>query len=65
MNQDCCENAKGMLTAHARLMGYDQAGAALYVLDGKVWRVAAERVRNMGDYYVFMGLVRQGRSQLS
>jgi hypothetical protein len=65
VKRSCFSNAFYMLERCGRLLGHDDKGASIYVLDGKVWRVQGERdVRQLGDYFLHMNLVRKGIRKL-
>jgi hypothetical protein len=65
VKRSCFSNAFYMLERCGRLLGHDDTGASIFVLDGKVWRVQGERdVRQLGDYFLHMSLVRKGIRKL-
>jgi hypothetical protein len=50
-----------MLMKCGRLLGHDDRGASIYVLDGKIWRMQDENhIHLIGCVFNYLRLVRQG-----
>jgi hypothetical protein len=65
MNKSCLRNCWYMLERCGRLLGHDEKGASIFVLDGKVWaRRDEQHISLLGDYFLHMALVRQGVRKL-
>lgn len=59
INEQCTENARGMLR-NGKFLGYavENTTHLYWCVDGKVWKETPGKIYEMGDYFLFMQKVR-------